>query len=314
MSVVAPQHVHIVEDTEIEILPESVWKAVRSTFKELLRVGWILLLCLADLAQRAFFLLPNIIIMLIVGYGIIVLRYGVIYASIILYDFIKAIVAIINGARTVGSIFTFHHYHKISPESLVGPWIVTVKHIPKTCRQFMTWQAELFYFIRLGTHSTLCPVVRYLYPIPWLYDFFMAMFQDLIFDPTPGAPDGNCKRPAGGMLCWVLGLGYFIVHFLVGFTVIVQVILAFLPLIKELFSATLEVLNAAVDGTKRATMKVEVWWKGKTRAPHKPMHVLPYNQTIQFSLQKAADEKQANETPLFSSRAPRCMETKDFIF
>ncbi len=303
------RHVKVVEDQEVAILPEKVWHAVEDIVEELLRVGFIVLACFANLAERALFVIPNILIMLIVGYAIIVLRYGVVVAAIILYDFIKAIVAIINGALTVASAVTFHHYHKIKPQTLVGSWIITVKNIPKTCKKFMTWQAELFYFIRLGTHSTLCPVVRYTYPIKWLYSLFMAMFQDIIFDPTPGAADGNCKRPSGGMLCWVLGLGYFIVHFLVGFTIIVQIVLAFLPLLKEIYRVIKELLDAAVEETKKATMKVKIWWNSTGNEKSRPS-IMPFSETLdgkQIKEEEAAASK-------FGSREDNYAHAVRFFF
>lgn len=237
----------------LEKIAKEVWEIIK-----------LLILCTLELVVRLINVIPTLILILVVAYAIIVLRFGVVWAAFILNEMLKNIFSVINSVMSIGSFFGGGS-HSIRPRDIVGSWIDVVTSIPKTCRQFVTWQDEVFFFARLLTYDNLCPVVRYVYPVPWLYAIFDGLFGLFIFDPVPSG--GNCKRPAAGWLCWALGLGFFLKDFLIAFLLVLQVLAAYLPLLKEFYKvgkSFLAILKGETEGAARkGRATVHRWMKRK---------------------------------------------------
>jgi hypothetical protein len=234
--------------------------------KKVLKLLVIAVVCVLDLVMRIVEVIPLLVLTVIIAYLIIILRFGVVLAARVIEDALKILLGIINGVLSIGAVFGggSHHLHA---RDIVGGWIDTVLAIPKTCRRFSTWQDELFMFGRLLTHDTLCPVVRYTYAVPWLFQMMDGMFGWLILDPTPGSPDGNCRRPRGAWLCWALGLGFFLRDFVIAFMIALQFVLAFFPLIKEFYKLGLELLSVLGDQTAKTAIRSRAWYYRKY--PHR---------------------------------------------
>lgn len=214
---------------------------VETVIKEILGIFGTAIYCFITMCVRLVEVAPTLILILIMAYAIIVTRFGVVWTAFIIGKAINALLYVINFCIGAAAAIGFH-VHKVHPRDVVGRWIDTVLAIPKTCTRFVTWQDEILWFARLSTHNTLCPVVRYVYPIPWLYSIFDGLFGIFIIDPTPGSSTGNCMRPKGAWLCWTLGLGYFLKDFLIVFIIALQIFLAFLPLLKKFYKLVKEFL------------------------------------------------------------------------
>jgi hypothetical protein len=245
-----------------KILHADTRDALNRVAWKVLKLILVAIGCALDLVVRLLQIIPVIILTLVIAYMIIIARFGVVLAARIIDDALKILLGIVNGALSIGSFLGFgsHHLHA---RDIVGGWIDTVLAIPKTCRRFASWQDELFMFGRLLTHNTLCTAVRYTYAIPWLFEIMDGMFGWLILDPTPGAEDGNCKRPRGAWLCWALGLGFFLRDFVVAFTIALQFVVAFLPILKEFVKLTLLFGAVLRDQAGKVALQSRAWYYRK---------------------------------------------------
>lgn len=78
---------------------------------------------------------------------------------------------------------------------------------------------------RLAVGKPLCETLRYLYPVPWLYDLASGTLGWASLDPAP-LPDrtqSNCEGdPDEIVFCMGLGSGYVLLEFLVPVVILVR--------------------------------------------------------------------------------------------
>ena len=259
----SPYRGKVVHDPVSVPLSEETREFLEHAAKRLWKVVKVAAICLLDVCRRVLVLIPMLCMLFLLGYGIIYLRWGAVWAARVLSAAFHAILAIVNGAVSIGSIFSRKH-HSLTVTSILGSWVDEVLDIPTECTICESWQDEVFFFARLTTHNTLCPVVRYTDPIPWLYDVFHGIFGLFILDPTPNG--GNCVLPRAGWLCWVLGLGWFFRDFLIAFLLAVEIIAACWPLITLFFKTGKEFFTVLKDETgdiaKKGRKRAHHWWNG----------------------------------------------------
>lgn len=87
---------------------------------------------------------------------------------------------------------------------------------PSACHEYTTLAKVLVLPLRHYASAIVCPMLRYIWPVPWLYTAGHALFGWLSFDPTPiaGAPPRNCEVPHNDVdfLCVGLGSGYIVLE------------------------------------------------------------------------------------------------------
>lgn len=87
---------------------------------------------------------------------------------------------------------------------------------------------------RLAVGKPLCETLRYLYPVPWLYDLASGVLGWASLDPAPlpDATQSNCKGdPDEIVFCMGLGSGYVLLEFLVPVVILVRCFKTSLPLL-----------------------------------------------------------------------------------
>lgn len=48
-------------------------------------------------------------------------------------------------------------------------WYTELQNVPVTCRSFVEWEAVFTFFAGQLTRDNICPFLRYVQPVPWLY-------------------------------------------------------------------------------------------------------------------------------------------------
>lgn len=166
-----------------------------------------------------------------------------------IFDMIKvAVGVIVDAVRLLEGMSP-------SPISLAGqPAQVTnaemdefFRTTPARCHDYNGLSTVLLLPTRHWMSPAVCPLIRYTWPVPWLYDITHGVLGWLSFDPTPisGAPPRNCEIPAGDVdfLCVGLGIGYVIVEVI--FPLLILILVAG-PLVEALVMAALTVAALAV--------------------------------------------------------------------
>ena len=118
---------------------------------------------------------------------------------------------------------------------------------PARCNDYSGLSTVLLLPTRHWMSPAVCPLIRYTWPVPWLYDITHGVLGWLSFDPTPisGAPPRNCALPAGDVdfLCVGLGAGYVIVEVI--FPLLILLLVAG-PLVEALVLTALSAATTVV--------------------------------------------------------------------
>lgn len=126
-------------------------------------------------------------------------------------------------------------------ELLGGNWHEELQLIPVTCTKFVEWQEVFGFFAGQLTRDNLCPFLRYIEPIPWLYRFMHGLLGWLSVDPTPD-PGNNCADGVNEWLCAILGLGYLILQLVIPLLLALIALNSYGPLVKKLLRWTVDLL------------------------------------------------------------------------
>ena len=70
----------------------------------------------------------------------------------------------------------------------------------------------------------VCPVLRYLWPLPWAYAIAESVLLWFSFDPTPVTGGGNCEsEDETAWICVGFGAGYLILEIFVPFLIFILI-------------------------------------------------------------------------------------------
>jgi hypothetical protein len=126
-------------------------------------------------------------------YGIGIAVYEVAYGTQVMVD------AIIKAIDALESIFTSHRIKEV----YYANGIEEFKH-PSTCDPFDSYEAVVFYMIRLTFSRHVCPAMRYVYGTP-LKTLAWPFVRPFSFDPEPER--ANCHEPQNAEYCvWFIEL------------------------------------------------------------------------------------------------------------
>lgn len=169
-------------------------------------------------------LATDIINAMLIAWEIIVNR------VILAYDMLAATVdAVIVAIDKVAAFFGFKP--PINGKLPLKKWIPmnTVDYsqtrafldaLPPTCQRFDSAPRILQWSLQMLLHSYTCPVIRYTYPMPGLYNLANGVLGWTIFgsaEPVLFEPDQNCAASENvtpeDYTCLALGLGYVLLEF-----------------------------------------------------------------------------------------------------
>ena len=102
--------------------------------------------------------------------------------------------------------------------------------IPVTCHDYTWANSELLIFpLRWLLSPSVCPVLRYLWPVEWAYTGADAVLGWVSTDPTPIAGGNNCAMPPDThWICVGFGSGYLLLEV---FVPLMALLLIAMPLI-----------------------------------------------------------------------------------
>jgi hypothetical protein len=104
------------------------------------------------------------------------------------------------------------------------------------CQPYDSFAAVGDGIFRLASPA-VCPLLRFVYPVPWLYTFASTFLGWLSVDPNPDV--GNCapSEPPIDVTCVLLGLGYIILDFLLPLTLLAMLLPILRPCIYTIYIA-----------------------------------------------------------------------------
>lgn len=115
-------------------------------------------------------------------------------------------------------------------------WVDRISNVETECVKFTTWQETLGFFLGQLTKDNLCVFLRYIEPVPWLYNILHGALDWVTVDPTPAPDGGNCEDNATEWFCASLGLGYVIVYLLIPLLLVFLIIKAYKPVLVQIIS------------------------------------------------------------------------------
>ncbi len=180
-----------------------------------------------SLLFKLFELWPSFLFLLALAYGFLALRWLAINAPVVviaifetlsvIFGVIKIAWDIIGGVVTVVTLgiaqLPFLNPFPDQNSFFGGNWINEVNDAKNVCGAFDDWQSVFAFYMGQLTGSTLCPFLRYLTPVPWLYGIFDPLLGWLTLNPDPGG--NNCRSNGDDWLCALLGTGFLILELLV---------------------------------------------------------------------------------------------------
>ena len=117
-----------------------------------------------------------------------------------------------------------------------GEWYNRLANVGTECADYTDWQKVVGFFLGQLTRDNVCVFLRYIEPVPWLWDFFYGALDWITVDPRPAPEGGNCEDTATEWLCASLGLGYVIINLLIPLLLAFLIIKAYKPVIADLLS------------------------------------------------------------------------------
>jgi hypothetical protein len=147
------------------------------------------------------------------------------WLTLVLDEVVLVVRAIEGVVNAIAKLFPGHHsvFNSIPNYPSVfqitdAEFRATLKAIPPTCVRFQSASSISFFFSKYGLHSTVCPAVRYTYPIEWVYTIVSGFFKPWAYygdaAPFPNTPGQNCESDGAvtntDFLCAGIGVGYII--------------------------------------------------------------------------------------------------------
>ena len=191
-------------------------------------------------------------LMMLIGFSLITIREGLIlgapyiaeYAvffaaafNALFFPIVDGVIAIIDVVK--GVIYIIRKLlHKSTSTHFIKPTFTPVSaemvrrffsELPGRCVDYTNIGFTLSKATKAQTNEVLCPLVRYTYPVPWMWDLTNALFGWGIADAVPqgtfvpGGEQGNCelRQDPPDWLCISLSTGYLIVDILLPFLLVI---------------------------------------------------------------------------------------------
>lgn len=145
----------------------------------------------------------------------------------VIFEYIKVAIQIL-----VDIIRLFSHKHAKSikvddpPDQVSSAEIEHfLRNIPVKCHDFTWTNAALVQFpLKHLLSPVVCPVLRYLWPLPWAYSIAESVLLWFSFDPTPVTGGGNCQADEdSAWICVGFGTGYLILEIFVPFLIFILI-------------------------------------------------------------------------------------------
>lgn len=122
----------------------------------------------------------------------------------------------------------------------------TLKALPATCVKFESAPEILIFFTKYVFHDLVCPIVRYTYPLNWVYTLSSDTFKTWAYygnaAPFPNTPGENCDSnnevTSADFICAGLGVGYIILELALPILLLAIFLFVASNAIYDLFSAT----------------------------------------------------------------------------
>lgn len=154
------------------------------------------------------------------------------------YDAVAGVVDFFGGHMPILDPFLAEE------EFFGGPWYKDAVNAKTLCAPFDDWQSVFGFYMGQATSVTLCPFLRYLTPVPWLYDLFDNLLGWLTLDP---APEGNnCEINDGDWFCAVLSSGALVLNLLVPLLLGAQIFNSYRKVIKEILLFIFDIIEFVV--------------------------------------------------------------------
>ncbi|MGB0547712.1 MAG: hypothetical protein ACPGR8_01145 [Limisphaerales bacterium] len=122
--------------------------------------------------------------------------------------------------------------------------------IPVMCHDYVWANNELLVFpLKWLLSPSVCPLLRYLWPVGWAFTASDALLGWVSVDPTPIAGGGNCEMPPDShWICVGFGSGYLVLEIFVPLMVLLLIALPLIiVLVKEAFSLLRESVKLTLD-------------------------------------------------------------------
>lgn len=126
------------------------------------------------------------------------------------------------------------------------PGYNSYSHLDETCSAMSKWYNMVFFILRVFLSDSVCPIPRYFWKT-WFFWFIMLITLAFSWNPDPTDPEYNCSEPDAAWLCFVLGIGRFIVTFVVPVIILSIAVSSFWPLIDLLLKFFYALLLIAWD-------------------------------------------------------------------
>ena len=147
--------------------------------------------------------------------------------------------------------------------------------IETTCPAYDSAGMIFYTVIRDGLHSFSCPLVRYYYPIPWLFETLTALLGWTYHGsaaPLVDQDQANCYHNAvetPDAVCVVLGTGFFIVEVLVPMAIaFIFMVLVFTGLVR-LCRVAIFIVSMLLYWIRRGTITLVIWLETQlTKMPY----------------------------------------------
>ncbi|NDC61512.1 MAG: hypothetical protein EBZ60_05790 [Betaproteobacteria bacterium] len=158
-------------------------------------------------------------------YGIAIAVYETAYGTQVMVD------AIIKAIDKVASWFSSFHINPVTYADKISEF-----KSPHVCDPFDSYEAVIFYLVRLTFSRHVCPAMRYIYGTP-LETMVWPFMRPFSFDPAP--EKSNCREPSNSEYCiWFIELWRLVA--------IACISLAVITVIGPLFPLVLQLLRIAV--------------------------------------------------------------------
>ena len=231
-----------------ELLMASTTHLAKNLLSKVMLMGLVLFvgLVLVSLRIAIFFLIPPVLKNIIPETLILDLLLTYVSAETFVVATAWHILAEVVDKVTLGAVDfppigapTKFNVYNLKPQRLES----AISTFAVTCAPYDSISTIVGRSFRVFLGPVVCPVLRYVYPVPWLYKALYFMVGWMSPDPTPAGFDGenNCKEDPESFAwpCAVVGMGYIILELVLPLVIVFILIETLLPaLVRVLWTLT----------------------------------------------------------------------------
>ena len=226
-----------------ELLMASTTHLAKNLLSKIMLMGLVLLvgLVLVSLRISIFYLIPPLLKNVIPETLILDALLTYVSAETFIVATAWQIIAEVVDKVTLGAVDfpTLGAAHKFKVYNLKPAQLESaIKKFAVTCAPYDSVSTIIGRSFRVFLGPVVCPVLRYVYPVPWLYKALYFMVGWMSPDPTPAGFNGenNCKEDPESFAwpCAVVGIGYVILELILPLTLIFILVETLLPALLRL--------------------------------------------------------------------------------